>query len=154
MSMTGHLNLGNHGGGECGIPYSVKFRMPGNSFAPTGTGAPDTSNLFCSFDSGVVHFIYMSTETDFVQGSDQDNLIKATPFVVFQGHRPISTSRNEARDFAMKLQMVQNLEPLLVRPTMRRLHYGEMSSCCDRDGWSRSATEKRHDSAMYKHPNK
>ncbi|KAG8095733.1 hypothetical protein GUJ93_ZPchr0013g36743 [Zizania palustris] len=114
---------GTDGGGECGIPYSVKFRMPGNSFVRTGTGAPDTRNLYYSFDSGVVHFIYMSTETNFVQGSDQYNFIKAdllkvnrtrTPFVVFQGHRPMYTSSNEDREFALRQQMVQDLEPLLV----------------------------------------
>uniref|UniRef100_A0A0E0LGA3 Purple acid phosphatase n=1 Tax=Oryza punctata TaxID=4537 RepID=A0A0E0LGA3_ORYPU len=114
---------GTDGGGECGIPYSIKFRMPGNSFVPTGNGAPDTRNLYYSFDSGVVHFVYMSTETNFVQGSDQYNFIKAdlekvnrsrTPFIVFQGHRPMYTSSNEARDFAHRQQMLQNLEPLLV----------------------------------------
>lgn len=114
---------GKDGGGECGIPYSVKFRMPGNSILPTGNGAPDTRNLYYSFDSGVVHFVYMSTETNFIQGSDQHNFLKAdlekvnrsrTPFVVFQGHRPMYTSSNEVRDAAMRQQMIQHLEPLLV----------------------------------------
>ncbi|RLM86745.1 putative inactive purple acid phosphatase 2 [Panicum miliaceum] len=114
---------GKDGGGECGIPYSVKFRMPGNSILPTGNGGPDTRNLYYSFDSGVVHFVYMSTETNFLQGSDQYNFLKAdlekvnrtrTPFVVFQGHRPMYTSSDETRDAALKQQMLQNLEPLLV----------------------------------------
>ncbi|PUZ68212.1 hypothetical protein GQ55_2G007300 [Panicum hallii var. hallii] len=114
---------GKDGGGECGIPYSVKFRMPGNSILPTGNGGPDTRNLYYSFDSGVVHFVYMSTETNFLKGSDQYNFLKAdldkvnrtrTPFVVFQGHRPMYTSSDETRDAALKQQMLQNLEPLLV----------------------------------------
>ncbi|RLN34539.1 putative inactive purple acid phosphatase 2 [Panicum miliaceum] len=114
---------GKDGGGECGIPYSVKFRMPGNSVLPTGNGGPDTRNLYYSFDSGVVHFVYMSTETNFLQGSDQYNFLKAdlekvnrtrTPFVVFQGHRPMYTTSDETRDAALKQQMLQNLEPLLV----------------------------------------
>ncbi|TVU40268.1 hypothetical protein EJB05_13724 [Eragrostis curvula] len=114
---------GKDSGGECGIPYSVKFRMPGNSILPTGNGGPDTRNLYYSFDSGVVHFVYMSTETNFVQGSDQYNFLKAdlqkvnptrTPFVVFQGHRPMYTTSNEARDAELKQQMLQHLEPLLV----------------------------------------
>lgn len=114
---------GTDGGGECGIPYSVRFRMPGNSILPTGNGGPDTRNLYYSFDSGVVHFVYMSTETNFVQGSEQHNFLKAdlekvnrsrTPFVVFQGHRPMYTSSDETRDAALKQQMLQNLEPLLV----------------------------------------
>ncbi|KAK3124185.1 hypothetical protein QOZ80_7BG0583060 [Eleusine coracana subsp. coracana] len=114
---------GTDGGGECGIPYSVKFRMPGSSILPTGNGGPDTTNLYYSFDSGVVHFVYMSTETNFVQGSDQYNFLKAdlekvnrtrTPFIVFQGHRPMYTSSKESRDAALKQQMLQHLEPLLV----------------------------------------
>ncbi|KAL6647215.1 hypothetical protein ACP70R_014652 [Stipagrostis hirtigluma subsp. patula] len=114
---------GTDGGGECGIPYSVKFRMPGNSILPTGNGGPDTRNLYYSFDSGVVHFVYMSTETNFVQGSDQYNFLKAdlekvnrtrTPFVVFQGHRPMYTSSNEVGDAPLRQQMLQHLEPLLV----------------------------------------
>jgi acid phosphatase type 7 len=113
---------GKDSGGECGIPYSVKFRMPGNSNLPTGNGGPDTRNLYYSFESGVVHFVYMSTETNFVEGSDQYNFLKEdlekvnrtrTPFVVFQGHRPMYTSSG-ARDDALKQQMLQHLEPLLV----------------------------------------
>nr|CAB3455475.1 unnamed protein product [Digitaria exilis] len=114
---------GKDGGGECGIPYSVKFRMPGNSILPTGNGGPDTRNLYYSFDSGVVHFVYMSTETNFLQGSEQYNFLKSdlekvnrtrTPFIVFQGHRPMYTSSDETRDAALKQQMLQHLEPLLV----------------------------------------
>ncbi|CAN6222154.1 unnamed protein product [Urochloa humidicola] len=114
---------GKDGGGECGIPYSVKFRMPGNSVLPTGNGGPDTRNLYYSFDSGVVHFVYMSTETNFLQGSEQYNFLKSdlekvnrtrTPFIVFQGHRPMYTSSDETRDAALKQQMLWNLEPLLV----------------------------------------
>ncbi|XBI84925.1 hypothetical protein VPH35_093141 [Triticum aestivum] len=114
---------GKDGGGECGVPYSIKFRMPGNSSLPTGTIAPDTRNLYYSIDAGVVHFVYMSTETDFTRGSDQYKFIKAdlervnrsrTPFVVFQGHRPMYTSSNEAKDTAHREQMIQHLEPLFV----------------------------------------
>ncbi|KAL6880329.1 hypothetical protein ACP4OV_011894 [Aristida adscensionis] len=121
-SWASHI-YGTDGGGECGIPYSVKFRMPGSSILPTGNGGPDTRNLYYSFDSGVVHFVYMSTETNFVQGSDQYNFLKAdlekvnrtrTPFVVFQGHRPMYTSSNEVGDAPLRQLMLQNLEPLLV----------------------------------------
>ncbi|XP_020189875.1 probable inactive purple acid phosphatase 2 [Aegilops tauschii subsp. strangulata] len=115
---------GNDAGGECGVPYSIKFKMPGNSSLPTSTIAPDTRNLYYSSDAGVVHFVYMSTETDFTHGSDQYNFIKAdlerlnrsrTPFVVFQGHRPMYTSSNESKDTAHREQMIQHLEPLFVK---------------------------------------
>eukprot|EP00252_Welwitschia_mirabilis_P007864 TRINITY_DN19574_c0_g1_i1.p1 TRINITY_DN19574_c0_g1~~TRINITY_DN19574_c0_g1_i1.p1 ORF type:complete len:468 (-),score=62.46 TRINITY_DN19574_c0_g1_i1:859-2262(-) len=62
---------GTDGGGECGVPYSLRFHMPGNSSLLTGSSAPATKNLYYSFDLGVVHFIYMSTETNFLHGSEQ-----------------------------------------------------------------------------------
>ncbi|XP_077214877.1 putative inactive purple acid phosphatase 2 [Tasmannia lanceolata] len=115
---------GTDGGGECGVPYSLKFNMPGNSSLPTGTGAPDTRNLYYSFDAGVVHFVYLSTETNFLIGSDQYNFLKhdlenvnrkKTPFVVVQGHRPMYTTSNEIRDTPLRQKMLEHLEPLLVK---------------------------------------
>ncbi|KAF7019423.1 unnamed protein product [Triticum aestivum] len=123
-SWAANIYGGNDAGGECGVPYSIKFKMPGNSSLPTSTIAPDTRNLYYSYDAGVVHFVYMSTETDFTHGSDQYNYIKAdlerlnrsrTPFVVFQGHRPMYTSSNESKDTAHREQMIQHLEPLFVK---------------------------------------
>nr|CAD1841238.1 unnamed protein product [Ananas comosus var. bracteatus] len=114
---------GKDGGGECGVPYSVRFQMPGNSSFPTGTGSPHTQNLYYSFDFGVVHFLYISTETNFLQGSDQYNFIKSdlesvdrnkTPFIVVQGHRPMYTTSNEVRDAPLREKMLESLEPLLV----------------------------------------
>ncbi|KAJ7953893.1 Purple acid phosphatase [Quillaja saponaria] len=89
---------GKDGGGECGVPYSLRFNMPGNSSEPTGTDAPATQNLYYSFDIGAVHFVYISTETNFLSGGSQYNFLKhdlesvdrnKTPFVVVQGHRPM-----------------------------------------------------------------
>ncbi|KAK6931311.1 Purple acid phosphatase, N-terminal [Dillenia turbinata] len=115
---------GKDGGGECGVPYSLKFHMPGNSSEPTGTHAPATENLYYSFDMGAVHFLYISTETNFFPGSNQYNFIKhdletvdrkKTPFVVVQGHRPMYTTSNENRDTSMRESMLEHLEPLLVK---------------------------------------
>jgi hypothetical protein len=126
---------GKDSGGECGVPYSIKFRMPGNSSFPTGISAPDTRNLYYSFDAGVVHFVYMSTETDFTRGSDQYNYIKAdlesvnrsrTPFIVFQGHRPMYTSSNEVKDTAHREQMIQHLEPLFVKHSVTLALWGHI----------------------------
>ncbi|XP_043723825.1 probable inactive purple acid phosphatase 2 isoform X1 [Telopea speciosissima] len=114
---------GTDGGGECGVPYSLKFNMPGNSSAPTGTRAPATRNLYYSFDLGVVHFVYMSTETNFLPGSDQYNFIKhdlesvnrkKTPFVVVQGHRPMYTTSYESKDSPLRERLVEHYEPLFV----------------------------------------
>ena len=118
-----NTSYGKDGGGECGVPYSLKFHMPGNSSLPTRTGAPDTRNLYYSFDSGPVHFLYLSTETDFLPDSDQYRFIKRnleslnrkkTPFVVVQGHRPMYTTSDELRDAPLREKFLESLEPLLV----------------------------------------
>ncbi|MQL87399.1 hypothetical protein Taro_019950 [Colocasia esculenta] len=128
-------SYGKDGGGECGIPYSLKFKMPGNSSLPTGTGAPNTRNLYYSFDAGVVHFLYISTETNFLQGSDQYNFIKhdlesvnreKTPFVVVQGHRPMYTTSYETRDGPLRAKMLEHLEPLLVENNVTLALWGHV----------------------------
>ncbi|XP_073054996.1 probable inactive purple acid phosphatase 2 [Primulina eburnea] len=115
---------GTDGGGECGVPYSLRFHMPGNSSEPTGTRAPATRNLYYSFDMGVVHFVYFSTETDFLPGSKQYDFLKndlelvdrkKTPFVVVQGHRPMYTTSYESRDTPLRERLLDHLEPLLVK---------------------------------------
>ena len=117
---------GKDGGGECGIPYSMRFAMPGwtSSGLPGKTSnAPETKNLYYSLDFGVVHFVWISTETDFTPGSDQYNWIvedlkntdrQKTPFIVFQGHRPMYSSDNKAMRLAITSKLIEYLEPLLV----------------------------------------
>ncbi|KAF4396344.1 probable inactive purple acid phosphatase 2 [Cannabis sativa] len=126
---------GKDGGGECGVPYSLKFNMPGNSSEQTGTRAPATRNLFYSFDMGSVHFVYISTETNFLPGSKQYEFIKRdlefvnrtkTPFVVFQGHRPMYTTSNEIRDGPMRERMQKHLEPLLVNNNVTLALWGHV----------------------------
>ncbi|CAN7098372.1 unnamed protein product [Brassica rapa subsp. narinosa] len=115
---------GNDGGGECGVPYSLKFNMPGNSTELTGTNAPVTRNLYYSYDAGSVHFLSISTETNFLEGGTQYEYIKRdlesvdrnkTPFVVVQGHRPMYTTSNEVRDTTIRQKMLEHLEPLFVK---------------------------------------
>ncbi|GLJ18825.1 hypothetical protein SUGI_0336310 [Cryptomeria japonica] len=126
---------GTDGGGECGVPYSLKFHMPGNSSAPTGTAAPPTKNLYYSFDLGVVHFLYISTETNFLRGSDQYAFIeqdlknvdrRKTPFVVVQGHRPMYTSNYELKDAPLRQKMIEHLEPLLVEYKVNLVLWGHV----------------------------
>jgi hypothetical protein len=115
---------GKDGGGECGVPYSVRFTMPGTSSLPVGSNdAPDTTNLYFSLDFGVVHFVWISTETNFLPGSDQYNWIVndlksvdrvKTPFIVFQGHRPMYSTDNKAMSIVLTLKLIEHLEPLLV----------------------------------------
>ncbi|KAJ4827866.1 prolyl aminopeptidase [Turnera subulata] len=126
---------GTDGGGECGVPYSLKFNMPGNSSEPTGARAPATRNLYYSFDSGAVHFVYISTETNFLPGSTQYVFLKhdlesvnrsKTPFVVVQGHRPMYTTSHENRDSPLRKQMLEHLEPLFVNNNVTLALWGHV----------------------------
>ncbi|WCJ22142.1 purple acid phosphatase 9 [Euphorbia peplus] len=126
---------GTDGGGECGVPYSLKFQMPGNSSELTGSRAPATQNLYYSFDVGAVHFLYISTETNFLPGSVQYNFIKhdleavnqtKTPFVVVQGHRPMYTTSNENRDAPLRQRMLEHLEPLFVENNVTLALWGHV----------------------------
>ncbi|PON79646.1 Acid phosphatase [Parasponia andersonii] len=126
---------GKDGGGECGVPYSLKFNMPGSSSEPTGTRAPATRNLYYSFDMGSVHFVYISTETNFLPGSTQYEFIKGdlesvnrtkTPFVVVQGHRPMYTTSNEIRDAPLRERMLKHLEPLFVNNNVTLALWGHV----------------------------
>lgn len=111
------------GGGECGVPYSLRFNMPGELSEPTGTRAPATRNVYYSFDMGVVHFVYLSTETNFLPESQQYQFLKndlesvdrkKTPFVVVQGHRPMYTTSTGHKDGPLQERMKEHLEPLFV----------------------------------------
>lgn len=126
---------GKDGGGECGVPYSLKFKMPGNSSELTGTQAPATRNLYYSFDMGAVHFVYMSTETNFFPGSKQYQFLKndlesvdrnKTPFVVVQGHRPMYTTSNENIDAPLRERMLEHLEPLFVNNKVTLAFWGHV----------------------------
>jgi hypothetical protein len=68
--------------------------------------------------------VYMSTETDFLPGSDQYEWIahdlrmtdrKKTPFIVFQGHRPMYSTDDTSMELPITRKMIQHLEPLLVK---------------------------------------
>jgi len=132
---TNWTDYGKDGGGECGVPYSLRFNMPGNSSEPTGTIAPATRNLYYSFDMGVVHFVYISTETNFLLGSNQYNFLKRdlesvdrnkTPFVVVQGHRPMYTTINGTKDVKLREKMIEHLEPLLVNNNVNLALWGHV----------------------------
>eukprot|EP00903_Cladosiphon_okamuranus_P008291 g7978.t1 len=83
---------GTDSGGECGVPTSFRFLMPGAAEKPL-----DDSPWY-SFDFGPIHFTVMSTEHDFSRGSAQYEFIEddfssvdrtKTPWLVFAGHRPM-----------------------------------------------------------------
>lgn len=129
---------GTDGGGECGVPYSLRFNMPGNSSEITGTHAPPTRNLYYSFSTGSVHFLYISTETNFLLGSSQYNFIKHDlesvdrnkyPFVVVQGHRPMYTTNSyKEKGGPLMKRMVDHLEPLFVEAKVNLVLWGHVHS--------------------------
>ncbi|XP_073391958.1 probable inactive purple acid phosphatase 2 isoform X2 [Physcomitrium patens] len=115
-------SYGTDSGGECGVPYSMRFIMPGSSSSSTGS-SPDIKNLYYSINVGVVHFLFYSTETNFLPGSDQYAFIAndlrtvdriKTPFVVLLGHRPLYTTDYRAFLDITTQKLVQTFEPLLI----------------------------------------
>eukprot|EP01138_Halocafeteria_seosinensis_P006906 gb/GECG01007064.1/.p1 GENE.gb/GECG01007064.1/~~gb/GECG01007064.1/.p1 ORF type:complete len:670 (+),score=40.47 gb/GECG01007064.1/:1-2010(+) len=106
--------FGHDSGGECGVPYFKRFHMPGAS-------NDSVRNLYYSFDWGPLHYVIMSTEHDFREGSEQYEWIEKdlslvdrdkTPFIIFGGHRPMYTSSNV---HGIEEYMQECLEPLFQR---------------------------------------
>jgi len=106
---------GSDSGGECGIPFESRFRMP----------IPAKDQFWYSINYGSVHFLFMSTEHDFTNGSIQYKYIEEdlkkvdrsiTPWVVFAGHRSMyvsSYSTGRAGDEAVSQLLRDTVEHLL-----------------------------------------
>uniref|UniRef100_A0A7S3D3P6 Purple acid phosphatase n=1 Tax=Palpitomonas bilix TaxID=652834 RepID=A0A7S3D3P6_9EUKA len=115
-------------GGECGVPYSSRFRTPAS-----GEGSVKGKNtLWYSTRHGPVLYVMMSTEHDFTTGSEQwlflnDTLANVdrsvTPWVVFQGHRPMYTT-SSTEPFTTHLQ--EHIEPLLHEYEVELALWGHM----------------------------
>lgn|SRR5690554_5438949 len=83
-----------------------------------------STNLWYSFDYGIVHCVVMSSEHDFRVDSQQYKWINrdlqkvnrsVTPWVIFFGHRPMYSSANYKSDYIMSLKIREALEPLLMK---------------------------------------
>lgn len=107
-------------GGECGVPYMMRFFMPTSTaftksttatatattttttFASSSSPAAATAQTsWYSFDYGNLHIVVMSTEQDFAPSSAQYAFLEVdlqqidrsiTPWVIFTGHRPMFVS--------------------------------------------------------------
>jgi hypothetical protein len=114
---SGSFFTGTDSGGECGVPYEQRFRMP----------TPGIDKLWYSFDMGPVHFVMMSTEHDFRKNSEQNAWIESdlksvnrtnTPWIVFSGHRPMyidSTNYSpDGGDQTVASLLRQSLEHMMV----------------------------------------
>lgn len=126
---------GTDGGGECGVPYSVRFNMPGNSTVPNSSTRISTRNMFYAHAVGVVHFLYICTETNFLPGSEQLAFIESnlksvdrtkTPFVVVLGHRPMYTTSRDLKMGQLRALMIEHIEPLLVRYNVNLVLWGHV----------------------------
>jgi len=101
-----------------GSPMKKRFPMP----------RPSLDEAWYAFDYGSIHFVLMSTEHNFTEGSPQYSFLEShlacvnrsvTPWVVFAGHRPMycdsvdptPVPKDGIQPVAMLLR--QSLEPLL-----------------------------------------
>jgi len=111
---SGSLFTGTDSGGECGVAYERRMKMP--------TDKEDEP--WYSFDFGPVHFLLLSTEHDFEEGSRQHAFVLAdlaavdravTPWLIVGGHRPayIDSTNNDEPD-----------GDLLVGRRLRRVYEG------------------------------
>jgi hypothetical protein len=112
-------NYGKDSGGECGIPYSVRFHMPNDDNIADGI-----RNLWYSYEYGPVHFIVMSSEHNFLEDSEQYNWLvndmmnvdrTRTPWLIFMGHRPMYTSSDEGSEKYLRTHLREIYEPLLLK---------------------------------------
>ncbi len=115
-------------GGECSIPTVTLLPMP----APATLKKP-----WFSYDTGLIHYIGISTEHDIAIGTEQYQWIEAdlksidrtvTPWVIFGGHRAMYINSNyggnPSADIDYMANMVTNLEPLLWKYRVNMGFYG------------------------------
>ncbi|XP_021750857.1 probable inactive purple acid phosphatase 27 [Chenopodium quinoa] len=111
-------------GGECGVPYESYFQMP--------TSLKDKP--WYSIEQGPVHFTVISTEHKWTPGSEQYNWMKSdmasvnrtrTPWLIFNGHRPMYTSAKSAL-VSVDLLFVTFVEPLLLQNKVDLVLFGHV----------------------------
>lgn len=100
-------------GGECGVPYDLRFQMPG----------ADRDMPWYTFDHGPVHFVVISSEHDFDDQykfviKDLANLNRTiSPWVIFATHRPMYVSSTNSAipdgDQTIAEQLQETFEELL-----------------------------------------
>lgn len=90
-------------GMQCGVGYIYRFKMPSQSDTPvsdTDCLSSYLTQVWYSFDYGLVHWTAISTEHDFSPGSAQYKWLDAdlqvanedretVPFIILFGHRPM-----------------------------------------------------------------
>ncbi|EER01403.1 Nucleotide pyrophosphatase/phosphodiesterase, putative [Perkinsus marinus ATCC 50983] len=100
-------NFGSDSGGECGVPTKHRYQFP---------------YWYYSFSFGLVHYVMLSSEHDWTEGSEQwewldeqlasvDRLV--TPWLVVTAHRPMLVSAYDPPQRAVEEHMYPALGPLL-----------------------------------------
>jgi hypothetical protein len=126
-----YLN-GTDSGGECGVPATQLFPMPGLPIPPPLPSATKKGlrggqmNLFWAEQMGPLYTVHFSTELFFQTGSDQWTFVRnalakvdrsVTPFVVVGFHRPMYISSTNvdpiSGDQPVAELLRQHVEPLL-----------------------------------------
>jgi len=142
---AGSILSAGEDGGQCGVPYNARFKMPGD---PQQIGGWHESrngtrnNLFYSFEIGSVHFVMLSSEHDLGDGSAQLAWLAAdlaavdrsrTPFVLVGLHRPVYTSTKLGIKLPETKGQQAALEPLLLQHRVSAVfagHYHQYERSC------------------------
>ena len=123
----------NDSGGECGVVAERLLRTPRAS----------ERQVWWSYDLGGVHILAMNTEMNFTRGSEQwrwidDDLARvdrrATPWVLFGGHRPMYIDSNyeevdvdsHGGDTEVMNKLIAEVEPLLVKHGVNLAFWGHV----------------------------
>ena len=115
-------------GGECGLQYMANFRMPDTpaSFLShtVHANAVIERNLWYEYSQGPVHFIVLSTENDFMAGSEQQAFLvtalaavdrDVTPWLAIVLHRPfVCTSLCKVKEMLTRDVLAAELDPIFV----------------------------------------
>jgi hypothetical protein len=121
-------------GGECGVVATTLLTMPNRTSLDGKSEKCPTNEPWWSYDVGLIHFVGMSTEHNYTEGSPQWRWLKndletvnrtATPWVIFGGHRAMylnsyygideaeSGNPNDTSDYTVMNLMIKSLEPML-----------------------------------------
>ena len=95
--------------------YETRFEMPSNS----------NTDLWHSFDYGGVHFVAISTEHPYYEGTEQLQWLKSdlsaadanresVPWIVIYGHKPLYTSHGHDTHDDTMIELRTILEPILL----------------------------------------
>ncbi|KAF4663985.1 hypothetical protein FOL47_005457 [Perkinsus chesapeaki] len=103
-------------GGECGVPFSHRYHR--------GDGI--NQDYWFSFNFGLVHYVMLSTEHNYLNGSDQNEWLdkdlsevdrSKTPWIIVIGHRPMYYSCQTAGqpDGEIAAHLASDVGPLLMK---------------------------------------